>query len=736
MARKPDLTAKEVMDICASYMNEDQLKFVEKSLDYATKAHEGQMRMSGEPYIIHPIQVAGILAQLGMDTDTVAAGFLHDVVEDTDHTLEDIAENFNEATAFIVDGVTKLGKIRFQSKEEALAENHRKMLLAMAKDMRIIIVKLADRLHNMRTMKFQKPEKQIEKSEEALEVYAPLADRLGMNIIKWELEDTALRYLNPGDYYNIVKLMKVKRNEREAYIQEAIDVIEKSLKETGIEGEVYGRPKHLYSIYRKMTDQNKEFDDIYDLLAIRILVHDVKDCYAALGIIHTKWKPLPGRFKDYIAMPKANMYQSLHTTVIGPLGKPIEIQIRTYEMHDVAENGVAAHWAYKQGRTQAVKPEDNIQRQLKWFRDLVELQDDARDASEFMDFVKEDIFKDLVYVFSPQGDVFELPKGAGPIDFAYNVHSEVGDKTVGAKVNGRIVTLNYKLKTGDIVEILTNPNSGGPSRDWIKFASTSKARNKIRRHFKIIDAERNRADGQELLEDALKQEKIPLRVLSTRSSTDEILKRFNHNKMEELYVSIGVGDVPLTTVVNYIRKQESDKAAKMAPKVVSNTETIQKDQHHNNRTKPNESGVIVKGMDGLMVRLSRCCNPVPGDPIIGYITRGRGISVHRVDCNNLLTDPEYKERTIEVAWQNTAASEDYETELQIAGFDRSGLMNDVLNVINHTVRSLKGINGRITDDGMAVLTVTVSISNVSQLEDLIRKLSSVPDVYEVERVVG
>lgn len=736
MARNPDLTAKEVMDICASYMNEDQLKFVEKSLDYATKAHEGQMRMSGEPYIIHPIQVAGILAQLGMDTDTVAAGFLHDVVEDTDHTLEDIAENFNDATAFIVDGVTKLGKIRFQSKEEALAENHRKMLLAMAKDMRIIIVKLADRLHNMRTMKFQKPEKQIEKSKEALEVYAPLADRLGMNVIKWELEDTSLRYLNPGDYYNIVKLMKVKRNEREAYIQEAIDVIEKSLKETGIEGEVYGRPKHLYSIYRKMTDQNKEFDDIYDLLAIRILVHDVKDCYAALGIIHTKWKPLPGRFKDYIAMPKANMYQSLHTTVIGPLGKPIEIQIRTYEMHDVAENGVAAHWAYKQGRTQAVKPEDNIQRQLKWFRDLVELQDDARDASEFMDFVKEDIFKDLVYVFSPQGDVFELPKGAGPIDFAYNVHSEVGDKTVGAKVNGRIVTLNYKLKTGDIVEILTNPNSGGPSRDWIKFASTSKARNKIRRHFKIIDAERNRADGQDLLEDALKKEKIPLRVLATRSSTDEILKRFNHNTMEELYVSIGVGDVPLTTIVNYIRKQENDKATKAEPKTVSNTETIQKDHRHNDRTKPNESGVIVKGMDGLMVRLSRCCNPVPGDPIIGYITRGRGISVHRVDCKNLLTDPEYKERTIEVAWQNTAASEDYETELQIAGFDRSGLMNDVLNVINHTVRNLKGINGRITDEGMAVLTVTVLISNISQLEDLIRKLSNIPDVYEVERVVG
>lgn len=736
MARNPDLTAKEVMDICASYMNEDQLMFVQKSLDYATKAHEGQMRMSGEPYIIHPIQVAGILAQLGMDTDTVAAGFLHDVVEDTDHTLEDIAENFNEATAFIVDGVTKLGQIRFQSKEEALAENHRKMLLAMAKDMRIIIVKLADRLHNMRTMKFQKPEKQIEKSKEALEVYAPLADRLGMNVIKWELEDTSLRYLSPGDYYHIVKLMKDKRDEREAYIQEAIEVIEEALDQMGIEGEVYGRPKHLYSIYRKMTDQNKDFDDIYDLLAVRILVHDVKDCYAALGIIHTKWKPLPGRFKDYIAMPKANMYQSLHTTVIGPLGKPIEIQIRTYEMHEVAENGVAAHWAYKQGRTQAVQPEDNIQRQLKWFRDLVELQDDARDASEFMDFVKEDIFKDLVYVFSPQGDVFELPKGAGPIDFAYNVHSEVGDKTVGAKVNGRIVTLNYKLKTGDIVEILTNPNSGGPSRDWIKFASTSKARNKIRRHFKVLDAERNRADGQTLLEDALKHEKIPLRVLATRSSADEILKRFNHKTMEELYVSIGTGDVPLTAVVKFIIKQEKDKIAKSAPKPIANTESIQKDYRYNNRTKPNDSGVIVKGLDGLMVRLSRCCNPVPGDSIIGYITRGRGISVHRTDCKNLLTDPEYKERTIEVAWQNTAASEDYETELQITGFDRSGLMNDVLNVINHTVRNLKGINGRVTDEGVAVLTVTISISNISQLEDLIRKLSSIPDVYEVERVVG
>lgn len=431
MAQAPDLTAADVMALCESYMNEKHVAFVKKALDFATEAHKEQFRLSGEAYIVHPIQVAGILAQLKMDPDTVATGFLHDVVEDTDYTLEDIVREFSETVAFLVDGVTKLGKFKFQSKEEALAENHRKMLLAMAKDMRIIMVKLADRLHNMRTLKFQKPAKQVEKSQEAIEIYAPLADRLGMNLIKWELEDIALRYTNPDAYYQIVNLMKSKREERETYIQEAIKDINEAIEELHIKADVYGRPKHIYSIYRKMVKQNKDFDEIYDLLAIRALVPTIKDCYAVLGAVHTKWKPMPGRFKDYIAMPKANLYQSIHTTVIGPHGKPVEIQIRTFQMNEVAEYGVAAHWAYKEGKTQQVREDEAIKKQLTWFRDIVELEDEAKDAGEFMDFVKEDIFKDQVYVFSPKGDVFELPNGAGPLDFAYHVHTDVGQKTIG-----------------------------------------------------------------------------------------------------------------------------------------------------------------------------------------------------------------------------------------------------------------------------------------------------------------
>ena len=464
MSKNEVFTGPEVIDLCRTYMNEKSIEFVEKALEFATQAHQEQRRLSGEAYIIHPIQVAGILAKMRLDPDTVATGFLHDVVEDTDYTLQDITDHFSEAVAFLVDGVTKLGKIKFQSKEEQLAENHRKMLLAMAKDIRVVMVKLADRLHNMRTLKFQKPHKQLEKSQEALDIYAPLAERIGMSAIKWELEDIALRYINPAAYYDIVHKMDAKRDEREAYIQVVIQDILSSVQELNIEAEVYGRPKHLYSIYRKMVDQNKEFDDIYDLLAVRVLVDSIKDCYGVLGLIHTKWKPMPGRFKDYIAMPKSNMYQSIHTTVIGPQGKPVEVQIRTHFMHEVAEYGLAAHWAYKEGKAGDREPVDNIQKQLKWFRDLVDYQDDADDASQFMEFIKEDVFKDQVYIFTPRGDVFELPAGSGPIDFAYHIHTEIGNKTIGAKVNGNIVPLNYILKNGDIVEILTNPNSNGPSR--------------------------------------------------------------------------------------------------------------------------------------------------------------------------------------------------------------------------------------------------------------------------------
>lgn len=727
MARNQELTAQEVIDICASYMNEKNTNYVKKALDFATMAHEGQVRLSGEEYINHPIQVAGILAQLQMDPDTVATGFLHDVVEDTEYTLKDITNEFSETVALLVDGVTKLGKFKFQSKEEALAENHRKMLLAMAKDIRIVMVKLADRLHNMRTLKYQKESKQIEKSLEAIEIYAPLADRIGMNLIKWELEDIALRYINPSEYYRIVRLMDSKRDEREKYIQEAIVDINDAVEELEITAEVYGRPKHIYSIYRKMVDQNKDFDNIYDLLAIRVLVSTIKDCYAVLGAIHTKWKPMPGRFKDYIAMPKANMYQSIHTTVIGPYGKPIEIQIRTFQMHEVAEYGVAAHWAYKEGKTEKVNTQDNIQKQLNWFRDLVELQDEAQDASEFMNFVKEDIFKDQVYIFTPKGDVYELPNGSGPIDFAYHIHSEIGNKTIGAKINGNIAPLNYKLKNGDIVEILTNPSSNGPSRDWLSFTQTSKARNRIKRFFKLKDRDQNAERGQQLIEKELKESNNSIKLITKKQNEKNLLERFNFNSLTDLYAAVGLGELSVSTVLNFLGILPEREPEKIP---------TQNESHQAKRSRTvHESGVVVEGVDNLMIRLSRCCSPVPGDEIVGYITRGRGISVHRADCANLQNEPDLKQRTIHVEWDTgDELSTEYETELSITGFDRTGLINDVLHVVNHTVKNLRNVNGKVDANSTAVVVIKVAISNVNQLENLMTKLKNIPDVYEVSRV--
>ena len=727
MARNQELTAQEVIDICASYMNEKNTNYVKKALDFATMAHEGQVRLSGEEYINHPIQVAGILAQLQMDPDTVATGFLHDVVEDTEYTLKDITNEFSETVALLVDGVTKLGKFKFQSKEEALAENHRKMLLAMAKDIRIVMVKLADRLHNMRTLKYQKESKQIEKSQEAIEIYAPLADRIGMNLIKWELEDIALRYINPSEYYRIVRLMDSKRDEREKYIQEAIVDINDAVEELEITAEVYGRPKHIYSIYRKMVDQNKDFDNIYDLLAIRVLVSTIKDCYAVLGAIHTKWKPMPGRFKDYIAMPKANMYQSIHTTVIGPYGKPVEIQIRTFQMHEVAEYGVAAHWAYKEGKTEKVNTKDNIQKQLNWFRDLVELQDEAQDASEFMNFVKEDIFKDQVYIFTPKGDVYELPNGSGPIDFAYHIHSEIGNKTIGAKINGNIAPLNYKLKNGDIVEILTNPSSNGPSRDWLSFTQTSKARNRIKRFFKLKDRDQNSERGQQLIEKELKESNNSIKLITKKQNEKNLLERFNFNSLTDLYAAVGLGELSVSAVLNFLGILPEREPEKIP---------TQNESHQAQRSRTvHESGVVVEGVDNLMIRLSRCCSPVPGDEIVGYITRGRGISVHRADCANLQNEPDLKQRTIHVEWDIAdELSTEYETELSITGFDRTGLINDVLHVVNHTVKNLRNVNGKVDANSTAVVVIKVAISNVNQLENLMTKLKNIPDVYEVSRV--
>lgn len=729
-----DFSAQEVIDLCAKYMNDSSLEFIQRALDYATEAHKDQFRLSGEPYIIHPIQVAGILAELQLDPSTIATGFLHDVVEDTDRTLDDIRNEFSEVVAFLVDGVTKLGKLKFQSKQEALAENHRKMLLAMSKDLRVIIVKLADRLHNMRTMKFQRKEKQIEKSQEAIDIYAPLADRLGISSIKWELEDIALRYVNSEYYYSIVNQMDTKRTERENFIQETIDEIKVAVEELGIEADISGRPKHIYSIYRKMVDQRKEFDDIYDLLAIRVIVDSIKDCYAVLGAVHTQWKPMPGRFKDYIAMPKANMYQSIHTTVIGASGKPVEIQIRTKQMHMVAEYGVAAHWAYKEGKTSKVNEEDSINKQMTWFRDLVELQDDAKDASEFMDFVKEDLFKDQVYVFTPNGEVMELPTGSGPIDFAYHIHSEIGNKTIGAKVNGRIVALDYKLKNGDIVNILTNSNSNGPSRDWLKFTNTSKARNRIKRFFKLQDLEENSELGESILEKELKEIGHSLKVLNNKKVEASLLERFNFNTLTDLFASIGLGEVSVSTIINFLDlKQE-----KAEEEILDNDTTISKEASNRQRHRTvHESGVVVEGADNLMIRLSKCCNPVPGDEIIGYITRGRGISVHRKDCPNLLAETELNDRLIDVKWdQEFQPTEEYITELFIIGFDRAGLINDVLHVVSHTVKSLLSVNGKRDKNSSATVSLKVAVSNTMQLDDLINKLKNIPDVYEVKRVTG
>ena len=738
MSKNKNYTAEDVISLCREYMNEKSIQFIEKAIEYATFAHKDQVRKSGEAYIVHPMQVAGILAELRLDPDTIATGFLHDVVEDTGFTIEDIEYVFGKDVAFLVDGVTKLGKIKYKSHEEQQAENHRKMLLAMANDLRVIMVKLADRLHNLRTLKFHKPEKQRMIANETLEIYAPLAHRLGMNKIKWELEDTSLRYLNPQQYYRIVQLMDSKRDERESYIHETVVNIEEATKELEIEAEIYGRPKHIYSIYRKMKDKKKEFNEIYDLLAIRVLVHSIRDCYAVVGAIHTKWKPMPRRFKDYIAMPKANMYQSIHTTVIGPGGKPVEIQIRTFEMHAVAEYGVAAHWAYKEGNTQKVS-NDPLQKQLDWFKDLIELQDDSKDANDFMNSVKEDIFGDKVYVFTPKGDVSELPLGSGPLDFAYNIHTEVGNKTVGAKVNNKIVPLNYQLKTGDIVEVLTSANSFGPSRDWINLVFTTRAKNKIRRFFKLQNREESILRGRDLLEKQIVDLEFSPKDFLTKMQLKEISSRFNFANEDDLFAAIGFGEVSVQTVANRLTdkaRREIEKQKMQEEAFEQTTEKIQRKDTQKMSIK-HENGVIIEGVNNLLIRLSRCCNPVPGDEIVGYITKGRGISVHRKDCPNVKVQQDQQTRLIDVDWEDTGNSkQQYDTELVVEGYNRNGLLNEVLNVINSITKSLNSVNGKVDSNKMATITVNIGIHNTEQLEFIVKKINQIPDVYSVRRVIS
>jgi len=738
MSKNKTYTSDDVLAMCKEYMNEKHIQFIEKAIYFATFAHKEQVRKSGEAYIVHPIQVAGILAELKLDPDTIATGFLHDVVEDTGFSIDDIEYEFGKDVAFLVEGVTKLGKIKYKSHAEQQAENHRKMLLAMANDLRVIMVKLADRLHNLRTLKFHKPEKQRMIAEETLEIYAPLAHRLGMNKIKWELEDTSLRYLNPQQYYRIVHLMNSKRDEREEYIETTIENIKEATKDLEIEAVIYGRPKHIYSIYRKMKDQKKQFSEIYDLLAIRVLVDSIKDCYAVLGAIHTKWKPMPGRFKDYIAIPKANMYQSIHTTVIGPGGRPVEIQIRTFEMHQVAEYGVAAHWAYKEGNKEKVT-NDPLQKQLDWFKDLIELQNETKDAKDFMNSVKGDIFGDKVYVFTPKGDVSELPLGSGPLDFAYNIHTEVGNKTVGAKVNNKIVPLNYQLKTGDIVEVLTSANSFGPSRDWINLVYTTRAKNKIKRFFKLQDRDENIIKGRELLEKQITELGFNFKDFMTKQGMKDIASRFNFGTEEDLLAAIGFGEVSYQTVANKMtdkaRKEIEDQ--KVVETAFEKTTTQGQKKESQKMKIRHEGGVIIEGVDNLLIRLSRCCNPVPGDDIVGYITKGRGISVHRKDCPNVQLPESEQNRLIEVDWEDaTNTGQQYDTELVVEGYNRNGLLNEVLNVINSTTKSLNSVNGKVDANKMATISVNIGIMNTQQLDFIVDKIKQIPDVYSVRRVIS
>lgn len=732
MTKKTDYTAQEVIALCLTYMNSEHVKFVNKAYEYAANAHKEQMRKSGEEYIIHPIQVAGILAEINMDPVTVATGFLHDVIEDTEYTYDDIKEEFSEEVADLVDGVTKLGKFKFNSKREHQAENHRKMILAMAQDVRVILVKLADRLHNMRTLKFHKAEKQRDIATETLEIYAPLADRLGMSRIKWELEDLSLRYANPQQFYRIVHLMDSRREDREQYIQDSIEAINESIDELEIKAEITGRPKHIYSIYRKMKNQKKQFEEIYDLLAIRVLVDSIKDCYAVLGAIHTQWKPMPGRFKDYIAMPKANMYQSLHTTVLGPNATPLEVQIRTHQMHEIAEYGVAAHWAYKEGVTTKVQ-NDQLGDQLSWFRDIIELQSESNDASEFMDAIKQDFFTDNVYVFTPGGDVMELPDGASTLDFAYHVHTEVGDKSTGAKVNGKIVPLNYKLKTGDIVEIITSSSSSGPSRDWLKFVNTSKAKNKIRRYFKAQDQEIAAENGEKIVTDLILEQDLDPKDFMTSEIMDEHAQKFNYKDSESLYAAIGFNEVRPLTVVNRLTEEARKERDRESSKL-SNTATIEKKHEPEKVTIHHEDGVVVEDAENLLLRLSKCCNPVPGDEIVGYITRGRGISVHRKDCPNIATEDDLQNRLIEVEWENKKTEKIYDTDLEVYGFDRSGLLNEILEVINSMTTRLSNVNGRVDNNQMATIRLSIGIHNTEELERIIDKLNQIPDVYSIRRI--
>ena len=724
------MSIEQLLEKASAYLKENELAKIREAYDFAEQAHHGQLRKSGEPYILHPLHVADILINMQMDVTSIIAALLHDVVEDTSVSLENVNKHFGSICAMLVDGLTKLEKIQFKSKEEQQNENYRKMFVAMAQDIRVILIKLADRLHNMRTLKYQSEESQRRIADETLEIYCPIAHRLGISAIKWEMEDIALRYLNPQQYYRIVNLMQKKRIEREKYIADVIVNIREKVTEMGIESDISGRPKHIYSIYKKMTSRNKQFNEIYDLLAIRVIVENIKDCYATLGIIHTLWKPMPGRFKDYIAMPKANMYQSLHTTVIGENGEPLEVQIRTEEMHTTSEYGIAAHWAYKEG---TLVPSGNFEDKMNWFREILELQHEARDASEFMESLKMDFFSDLVFVFTPKGEVIELPAGSVPLDFAYRIHTEIGNRTIGAKVNGRIVPLDHRLKTGDIIEILTSKHSYGPSQDWVKIAQSSHARSKIKQWFKKERREENTIKGKDAIERELKRLGFDPSSLMTEEKMSEAAGKFNFNDIEDMLSAVGFSGITAaqicTKLTEKLRKEtEESHTLELTNEVKDIKPATEKKSRPTN-------GVQVMGVENMLVRFARCCNPVPGDVIVGYITRGRGVSVHREDCTNIpVGEGEEGNRVIEVEWLESVEA-NYSVEIEITGHDRRGLLNEVLQAVSESKTIISAVSGRSDKNKMAMIHMTILIRNVDHLQSVVDKIKRIKDIYSVQRIM-
>lgn len=724
-----DVEFKHLIDTIHSYLPKAKCDDVTKAYQLAEEAHKDQRRVSGEPYILHPLAVAQILADMKIDTTTITASLLHDVVEDTSYTLDDLKKMFGKEVAFLVDGVTKLSRLNYRTKEDQQLNSMRKMFLAMAKDVRVVVIKLADRLHNMRTLRYMRSDKQKRIAQETLEIFAPLAHRLGIFNIKWELEDLSFRYLEPDKYYDLVDQMKQKRHVREEIVNEAIDVLKKALDEAHIHCEINGRPKHFYSIYKKMKKDNRDLSQVYDLFAIRVIVDDVKDCYGVLGIVHSLWKPLPYRFKDYIAMPKPNNYQSLHTTVIGTRGQPVEIQIRTWEMHRIAEYGVAAHWRYKEGNQTANK--DAFDEKMGWLRNLLEWQDTSN-PKEFVNALKLDAFSDEVFVFSPRGDVIDLPQGAIPIDFAYRIHTDVGHRCVGAKINGKIVPLDYKLKNGDIVEIITS-KVGKPSLDWLNIVGSSESRSKIRSWFKKENREENIAKGLDALERECKRLGHDWKALNVGGRLGRVAKQMNAGSEDDLVAAVGYGGFAVNTVL--IKLLELHKKDLQKQEEKTNSLAALEKLKTKKPVKHNGTGILVKGEPGLLVRLAKCCSPVPGDPIIGFITRGRGVSVHRADCPNVTHGQNDVDRLIDVEWDYDG-NERFEVNMEIVAYDRTGIMAEIMATLTEMKISILSVNAKTSDTKNVTIHMGISIKDLAQFEFVATKIRRLKDVYAVERYTG